>query len=187
MGFVVGGRPPKAALLDLVKRWGSNITFQTHENGWITFRFPSADVRDRILSGGTYMVYGFHLVLQELPPCFRFREEDLNTLTLWVQIMASHPIVGTHMYLVGLRLRLVSQFIWIYLLKFARVLIELKADQPRIGELQVEFSPIDDVEVKFIYEQDINFCVMCNIMGHCFEMCQLDNREDEVDVDEKKK
>lgn len=33
LGFVVGGRPPTTALLDLVKRWGSNIHFKLMKMG----------------------------------------------------------------------------------------------------------------------------------------------------------
>lgn len=45
LGYVISGKPPLAALFDLVKRWGSSIQFQTHDSGLIIFRFPSVEVR----------------------------------------------------------------------------------------------------------------------------------------------
>lgn len=72
LGYVNSGKPPSAALFDLVKRWGSNIQFQTCDSGWIIFTFHSEEVLSRILEGGSYMVYGYHLFLKEMPMCFRF-------------------------------------------------------------------------------------------------------------------
>lgn len=86
LGYVISGKPPTAALTDLVRRWESNIKFQTHESGWIIFTFPSAEVQARILVGGPYMVYGFHMIIKEMPKCFWFKEEDMNTIPVWIQI-----------------------------------------------------------------------------------------------------
>lgn len=61
LGYVISGRPPNGALLDLVRRWGKHIHFQIHESGWIVNTFPNHDVKERVLSGGNYMVYGYHL------------------------------------------------------------------------------------------------------------------------------
>lgn len=44
------------------------------------------------------MVYGYHLFLEDMPTCFRFREEDMNSLPSWIQIKDYHRIVGTGMH-----------------------------------------------------------------------------------------
>lgn len=64
LGYVISGKPPTASLIDLVRRWGLNIQFQTHDSGWIIFKFPNAETRESILEGGPYMVYGFHLFIK---------------------------------------------------------------------------------------------------------------------------
>ncbi|XP_075492085.1 uncharacterized protein LOC142530176 [Primulina tabacum] len=91
LGYVISGKPPTVALFDLVRRWGSDVKFQAHETGWIVFTFPNVEAKERILCGGAYMVFGFHLFLKEMPRCFRFREKDMNTVPSWVQIHGLPP------------------------------------------------------------------------------------------------
>lgn len=37
------------------------------------------------------MVYGYHLFLKEMSMCFRFREEDMNSLPYWIQMHGLPP------------------------------------------------------------------------------------------------
>lgn len=176
LGHVISGKPPKTALLDLVRRWGKDVKFQTHESGWIVFTFPSMDVRDRILSGGPYLVYGYHLFLKEMPHCFRFREEDMNTLPSRIQIhglnpdcwnytilsnIASEPGTPIHMDLLTYGRKRV---------KFARVLVEMDAAIPRIYDHDIEL-PTGETMVKFVFEHDVKFCNECKKAGHESSRC----------------
>lgn len=176
MGHVISGKPPTTVLLDLVCRWGKDVQFQTHDSGWIIFTFPSLDIRDRVLSGGSYLVYGYHLFLKEMPRCFIFLEEDMNALPSWVQIhglplgcwnyiILSNiaPELGTpiHMDLLTYGLKWVN---------YARVHVEMDAAIPRIYDLDIVL-PTGDATVKFLYEHEVKFCNERNKAGHESSNC----------------
>lgn len=176
LGYVISGKPPTAALFDLVKRWGGNIEFQTHESGWIVFKFPSKDVRSRILEGGSYMVFGYHLFLKEMPVCFRFREEDMNSLPTWVQIHGLPPDCWNHKVLSKLT-SYVGTPVHMDLLtherkrmKYARVLVEIDISKPKVEEMEIVI-PIGKVKVQFQYEHDYKPCEYCHKPGHAKENC----------------
>ncbi|XP_075475225.1 uncharacterized protein LOC142505973 [Primulina tabacum] len=176
LGYIISGNPPTAALFDLVKRWGSDIRFQTHESGWIIFTFPSTEVRDRILNGGPYLVFGFHLFLKEMPRCFRFREEDMNTIPSWAQIHGLPPDCWNFNILSKLASRVGNPIHMDMLthdrkrVKYARVLVEVDTTKQKMTDISVVL-PIGKVEVKFLYEQDIKFCVNCKKSGHVVKDC----------------
>ncbi|XP_073291645.1 uncharacterized protein [Primulina huaijiensis] len=176
LGYVISGKPPTAALFDLVKRWGNEIKFQTQENGWIVFTFPSNEAKDKVLQGGPYMVYGFHLFLKEMPDCFRFREEDMNSIPTWVQIHGLPPVCWNFKVLSKLASRVGNPIHMDMLtherkrMKFARVLIEVENSKPRVTEMAVEL-PIGDVMIKFEDEQDFKVCTKCHRVGHISVNC----------------
>lgn len=70
--------------------------FQTHESGWIILTFPIQDARAKVLSGGPHLVYGYHLFLKEMSHCFKFKDEDMNTLLSWVQVHGFPPNCWNH-------------------------------------------------------------------------------------------
>ncbi|XP_075507580.1 uncharacterized protein LOC142544415 [Primulina tabacum] len=174
--YVISGKPPTAALFDLVRRRGSDIHFQTHDSGWIVFTFLNVEVRDRILGGGSYMVYEYHLFLKEMPRCFRFRDEDMNSMPLWVQIHVLPPDCWNFNILSKLACRLGNPIHMDMLthdrkrIKYARVLIEMEASKPKLLELEIEL-PFEDVMIKFEYEQDIKFCDVCHRAGDASVSC----------------
>lgn len=143
LGFVISGRPPTKALIDLVRRWGKDVHFQTHESGWIIFTFPSLEARAKVLNGGTYLVYGYHLFLKEMPRCFKFKEEDMNTLPAWVQIHGLPPDCWNHYVLSNIASEIGCPIHMDLLthgrkrVKYARVLVEMDAAVARIHDLEV--------------------------------------------------
>lgn len=74
LGYFISGRPPTTALIYFVRRRWNGVHFQTHESDWIIFTFPSLDARAKILSGGPYLFYVYHLVLKKMPRCFKLKE-----------------------------------------------------------------------------------------------------------------
>ncbi|XP_073033319.1 uncharacterized protein [Primulina eburnea] len=177
LGYIISGKPPTAALFDLVKRWGSGVRFQTHESGWIIFTFPTTEMRDKILNDGPYLVFGFHLFLKEMPRCFRFREEDMNSIPSWVQIHGLPPDCWNFKILSKLASRVGNPIHMDMLtherkrVKYARVLVEVETSKPKVNDVNVVL-PIGAVEVKFLYEQDIKFCAKCKQTGHVMNECE---------------
>lgn len=183
LGYVISGRPPTAALIDLVRRWGKDVQFQTHDNGWIIFSFPSLDARAKVLSGGPYLVYGYHLFLKEMPRCFRFKDEDMNALPSWVQVHGLPPDCWNHYVLsnigseIGCSIHMDLLTYGHKRVKYARVLIEMNVAFPRTYELEINL-PFGAVKINFVYEHDISFYKNCNKAGHGFSLCPLLNCDD---------
>lgn len=61
------------------------------------------------------MVYGYHLFLKEMSICFRFREEDMNLLSSWIQIHGLPPDCWNRNVLSILTTYLGTRFTWICL------------------------------------------------------------------------
>ncbi|XP_073036527.1 uncharacterized protein [Primulina eburnea] len=177
------------ALFDLVRRWGPDIRFQTHDSGWIIFTFPTTELRDCILNEGSYLVFGFHLFLKEMPRCFRFREEDMNSIPAWVQIHGLPPDCWNFNILSKLASR-VGKPIHMDMLthdrkrfEFARVLIEVETTKQKTTDIVVKL-PIGDVVVKFIYEQDIKYCGLCKKTGHATaDCCNANKVEQNIEIE----
>lgn len=55
----------------------NDVKFTFKEIGWIRFQFPSELVRDRVLNGGPYFIFGKQLFPKKLPSCFMFSKEDI--------------------------------------------------------------------------------------------------------------
>ncbi|XP_073026892.1 uncharacterized protein [Primulina eburnea] len=147
LGYVISGKPPTAALFDLVRRWG-----------------------------GSYMVFGYHLFLKEMPRCFRFREEDMKSLPSWVQIHGLPPDCWNYAILSKIASK-VGKPVHMDMLthgrkrvKYARVLVELEADKAKINDLKVRL-PFGIVDVTLEYELDIKFCETCHRAGHISTTC----------------
>lgn len=87
LGYVYGTRPSPFAFVNFIKGWGDKAKFVYKENGWIKFQFPNATDRDRILSGGPYMIQGRQLFLKALPSCFLYSKEEMMLLPALVQIL----------------------------------------------------------------------------------------------------
>ncbi|XP_073300490.1 uncharacterized protein [Primulina huaijiensis] len=188
LGYVISGKPSTATLFDLIKRWGNDIKFQTHDSAWIVFNFPNIEAKERVLEGGPYMVFGFHIFLKEMPRCFRFREEDMNSVPSWVQIHGLSPDCWNYSILSKLASK-VGKLIHMDMLtherkrvKYACVLIEMEVSKQRIGELDVEL-PFGDIKIRFEYEQDFKVCEICHHAGHNLAHCKRKVMHD-GDVDE---
>lgn len=122
------------------------------------------------------MVYGYHLFLKEMPRCFRFREEDMNTLPSWIQIHGLPPDCW-NFYVLSMIVSRVGTPVHMDMLihkrksvKFARVLVEMDIAKPKVHELEIEL-PVGDVTVKFEYEHEFKLSEHCRKPGHAKDSC----------------
>lgn len=126
------------------------------------------------------MVYGYHLFLKKMPRCFRFREEDMNSLPCWIQIHGLPPdcwnahvlslittCIGTpvHMDMLTYERKRV---------KYARVLVEVDITKTKVYEIDIKL-PIGVVSMRFEYEREFKICEHCKNLGHEKSSCYLLN------------
>ncbi|KAK4408515.1 hypothetical protein Sango_0432500 [Sesamum angolense] len=84
VGYIAGKFLGLQAIRTLSKSWGS--LFQLHDSGWLIFRFPQDDDRQRVLAGGPYFVYGRPLILKAMPDCFEFKEDSISLTPVWATL-----------------------------------------------------------------------------------------------------
>lgn len=127
------------------------------------------------------MVYGYHLFLKEMSMCFRFREEDMNSLPYWIQMHGLPPdcwnrhVLSTLASYLGTPVHMNMLTHEHKRVKFARVLVEIDISKPKLLELDIVL-PIGKVKVNFEYEHEFKPCEHCRKPGHvkenCFELNQ---------------
>ncbi|XP_073046253.1 uncharacterized protein [Primulina eburnea] len=122
------------------------------------------------------MVFGYHLFLKEMPRCFRFREDDMNSFPAWVQIHGLPPDCWNYKILSKLASKIGNPIHMDMLthdrkrVKYARVLVEIDTSKPKIAELNVRL-PIGIIAIKLEYEHDIPICDNCHRAGHATSNC----------------
>lgn len=122
------------------------------------------------------MVYGYHLFIKEMPRCFRFRAEDMNSLPMWVQIHGLPPDCWNNFILsrvaskIGIPIHMDLLTKNRKRVKYARVLVEIDATLDKIKECKIKL-PIGAVDITFEYEQDVKFCPLCKQAGHVADSC----------------
>lgn len=180
VGYVYGSRPGPFAFVNFVKGWGKNVKFVFKDNGWIKFQFPNAEDRDRILRGGPYLIHGRQLFIKLLPAYFLYKKEDMLLLPSWVQILGLPAECWTTLALskiasmVGKPIQTDKMTITKQGSSYARVLVELDAQKPRIWEQTVVLPNGIPIPIKFRYELDPKYCDKCNSLGHTTNMCGLE-------------
>ncbi|XP_073151836.1 uncharacterized protein [Henckelia pumila] len=178
VGCVVGRKLNGYVVKEFVRQWGSKVRIEIHDSGWIMFFFSNEDEMKRVLEGGPYLVFGRHLFLKELPPCFLFRVEDMLMLPSWVQIHGLPADCWTTKSLSKIA-SVLGKPIHTDILTmskgkslFARVLVEMDSSKPRIYEYPIMLPNGILTNVRFVYETELKYCSKCNSLGHSFEQCQ---------------
>ncbi|GER31480.1 plastid-lipid associated protein PAP / fibrillinfamily protein [Striga asiatica] len=67
VGYFTQRHPGKEALLKLCNDWKVQYDYVPNVNGWILFKFKTAEDRAKVLAEGPYQIYGRGLILKELP------------------------------------------------------------------------------------------------------------------------
>ncbi|KAI5672331.1 hypothetical protein M9H77_12695 [Catharanthus roseus] len=74
------------AITRMRNSWKIPNKFNIHKSWWLVFRFDEEENRQRVLDGGTYMIYGRHLILKNMPPLFEFGAYTNSILPVWVML-----------------------------------------------------------------------------------------------------
>ncbi|KAL0295107.1 UNVERIFIED_CONTAM: hypothetical protein Sradi_6851900 [Sesamum radiatum] len=180
IGYIVDKFPSLQAIHVLSKSWGAS--FQQNDSGWLVFRFARDDDRQRILDEDPYFIYGRPLVLEAMPDCFEFKEDDIN-LTPVLAIFPSLPLKCWHPNTLGKIASRLDTLIAMdsLIMKMERVLyprILIEVDTSKTLVEQVKFKLPNRVirRQQIVYKYTPKFCIECNRFGHHKSSCR-DNHQ----------
>lgn len=167
----------KEGLAGILKSWHTDVQVIPNTHGWITFVFSSSTKRDRVLSGGPYVVYGRTLLLKVLPPWFKIGTDELTTLPLWV----TFPHLPLECWNVKLLSRIVSKVGTplvidkltksMECISYALVLLDVDVSKPLVWKISIIDARGVPFEQKVCFEQEPSFCPSCNTFGQLLEHC----------------
>lgn len=150
------------------------------DNGWIRFQFPSEIIRDTVLNGGPYMIFGNQLFLKKLPRCFLFSKEDMDFILSWVQIFGlpvdfwTTSVLSKIASVVGKPIHTDVLTITKRGANYARVLVEIDSKKPSILDYAVKFTNGKKTTIMFKYEIETKYCDKCKSLGHTMESCGIE-------------
>ncbi|KAL2533384.1 DUF4283 domain-containing protein [Abeliophyllum distichum] len=84
IGYFAGRFWGKKALLNLCSSWNVEYEYFTHSSWWLVFKFHDETSREKVLKGGPYFVFGRPLPLKNMPEYFRFNDEEISIMPVWV-------------------------------------------------------------------------------------------------------
>ncbi|KAL0427125.1 UNVERIFIED_CONTAM: hypothetical protein Slati_2887300 [Sesamum latifolium] len=84
VGYIAGKFPGLKAIGALSNSWGA--TFQQHASGWLVFKFATEEDMQRVVADGPYFVFGRPLMLETMPACFDFQEDDISLTPVWATL-----------------------------------------------------------------------------------------------------
>ncbi|GAV92664.1 DUF4283 domain-containing protein [Cephalotus follicularis] len=180
VGFFVGKKIPFRSLFSVLhKKWSAAGKFSIHtaENGIYVFKCESAATREWILNNGPWDVWGVHLALRlwerDMPPiCSGFTK-----VPVWVKLMNIPMEYWTVQGLsrlasvLGTPLHMVPATEGKQLISFARICVEMKADQQFPDVIKTRRSDGTLVEVKVEYSWKPPVCDRCKVFDHSTKGC----------------
>nr|GLL16329.1 uncharacterized protein LOC111395991 [Ipomoea trifida] len=85
LGCFAGRFPGVTAIQALVDSWKIECKWNIQPNDHVLFRFNTEEDRCKVLSNGSYSLFGKPLFLKTLPEHFHLDNNDFSTLPIWVQ------------------------------------------------------------------------------------------------------
>lgn len=181
LGYLVGrfiGRfPGWQAVRNMADSWRVPYRIQVHKNQWILFKFDNVQMRDRVLKGGPYAIYGCPLYLKIMPPCFLFKDEEQSKIPIWMQIY------GLPLDLWSIKaLNKIASYLGKPLyrdqltktrgrINYARVLVEVDISKELPSQIPVTLPTGKDVALQLHFECSMCYCSECRHLGQHKESC----------------
>lgn len=70
----------------MLSKMGCKVSYSTHENGWLVFKFETEEDLNQVLSEGPYFIFQRPLLLKVMHAFFDFGNEELSKIPVWVKL-----------------------------------------------------------------------------------------------------
>ncbi|KAJ0987953.1 hypothetical protein J5N97_006309 [Dioscorea zingiberensis] len=178
-GKLFGKAPPfgivRTTLLGMWRELGT-VHISDMPNGFLLIRCESEAVKDRLLSGGPWALFGASLQLAPWQPCFEPAFMHLTKALVWVQLH-NFPVdfwdeasLRNHTVAIGKLVKVDEFTISLSRTKFARVCLEIDLAAPLKRGFWLE-DGARRLFVMVLYERAPTFCHSCGVVGHEANTC----------------
>ncbi|KAG5223136.1 DUF4283 domain-containing protein [Salix suchowensis] len=176
IGFFVSYKLPFHAVQSIANRiWKTHGLEKTTvmANGFMVFRFNTEAAVGEILARGPWLFGGKAILLQQWQPGFLFDKNKIKTIPVWARLQGlPFPLwnkkgLSLAASMVGKPIACDEATMQCSRLEFARVCIEIDAEEPIIHQFQVVSSLSEKpVSVHVSYEWKPARCATCKVFGH---------------------
>ncbi|CAH9068144.1 unnamed protein product [Cuscuta europaea] len=181
IGHFSGRFPGMKAILDMTKKWGVRVEDKSHSKGWIIFKFKSDEDRVKVLTEGSYVLYGKTMFLKTLSDDFSFESEEFLRVPIWVKFLNLHlrlwraTEIGKIASQIGVPIttNMVTQEKTFT--KYARVLIEVDVSKAPVLNFPIIPPSGKEYNQRVLYETYPEFCYHCKAFGHNPFECKVLN------------
>ncbi|KAL0289340.1 UNVERIFIED_CONTAM: hypothetical protein Sangu_2620100 [Sesamum angustifolium] len=125
-------------------------------------------MRQRILAGGPYFIYGRPLLLKPMPDCFEFKEDDISLTPVWATLPSLplecwHPnALGKIGSRLGTPIAMDSLTMRMERVSYARILVEVDASKALVDHVEFKLPNGVTRRQPVVYEYTPKFCTDCN-------------------------
>ncbi|GFP99380.1 hypothetical protein PHJA_002082100 [Phtheirospermum japonicum] len=178
VGYFPSGHPGQVGLDRIVTSWKAPTRVIPNVNGWITFVFKTERDRDMVIAGGPYMIFGRILLLKLMPEWFKFGNDEIKTLPLWVKF----PNLPLECWNAQLLSRIASKVGTPLLtdkmtktmerISYARVLVEVDASKELVRSVSIIDSKGNRFDQLVEFETKPAYCQSCHSISHVATNCK---------------
>lgn len=179
VGYIAGRFPGKFAIYNLSSTWHVNVQHYFHERGWIVFKFENEEARDRVLSGGPYLIFGRPLMLKCMPSCFEFDDHELLNLPIWITLPGlplecwNATVLSKIASRIGKPITTDEMTELKKRVSYARVLVEVDVSKPLTKTVPMTMPNGRERDQVVIFEYEPRFCPHCRSIKHGEETCHF--------------
>ncbi|KAJ6345259.1 hypothetical protein OIU78_008016 [Salix suchowensis] len=176
IGFFVSYKLPFHAVQSIANRiWKTHGLEKTTvmANGFMVFRFNTEAAVEEILARGPWLFGGKAILLQQWQPGFLFDKNKIKTIPVWARLQGlPFPLwnkkgLSLAASMVGKPIACDEATMQCSRLEFARVCIEIDAEEPIVHQFPVVSSLSEEpVTVHVSYEWKPARCATCKVFGH---------------------
>ncbi|KAI5639960.1 hypothetical protein M9H77_00286 [Catharanthus roseus] len=183
LGYVAGGFPGIEALRRLSNSWNTPHKFHIHKSGWLLFRFDDFELKEKVLQGGPYLIFGRPLILKDMPPLFEFGACTHSEVPVWITLPGL-PLDLWNARLLGKICSIVGEPICTDAMtsrkdriSYARVLVNVDLAKELVTEIKINL-PNGKVREQYVsYESLPKYCTHCNMLGHATDFCRRNAKQ----------
>ncbi|XP_057441890.1 uncharacterized protein LOC130733681 [Lotus japonicus] len=176
LGKRLGYKLMKAKLTSLWKLSGDFDLIDV-DNGFYMVKFDRDEDRDKVMSGGPWMIFDHYLAVATWSPEFISPAARVKKTLAWIRIPGLNVAFYNESYLmsaaraIGKPIRLDRNTLRADRGRFARICVELDLDKPVVGKICLE-----DYWYKIEYEGLHVICTKCGCYGHRACECKVQDK-----------
>lgn len=156
----------------LRKTWGSKIgEIFADDQGFFFLQIPDPGFRRKILEDGPVTIARVPLILRQWKPLMDLKREEQSTIPVWIRLrnlpfdIWTVPAMSAIASVAGKPLYVDQRTNQMKMVSFARVCVEVTANQPRVEKAKVTLKGVSRV-INIEYEWLPIACPDCNAFGH---------------------